>query len=455
MSFDTESEPFLRPGPRKGAQTVSLDSSDGLFVDKVAHCSGEFAAPSKQNKKGHSRAVVLEKLKNLRNLRSFDLITEDEYEDRKKQLVDKFTGTTGDNWSFSSSTFFQSSVISKSFTHVPSDFLPPDFYPCRRSTQRWIDRECKDLTAKVHESLSLDDSDDPWLTARGPSDFSSVPGERALKYVFDTLTREWVQTDVVVKIESSLFAKGSIRDAFHMIEIAEEGDVSCVAKFSRDPEEEDETYFRDAWMQMFSRQFAEKYNSFHPPKAVSFIRAWVLELIDRPHRPLCGVERYITGAYRKHNNNNGYVSEIERNTPQAFSHFTFEASRHRILICDIQGVNDKYTDPQVHSLNESEFGKGNLGHDGFSRFLDTHRCNAICRYLKLPSINAKTVEDQGTVPETRFMSESSVEGIFFHNPLPEKYPASPSDPRSPQLFPIAVLQGKEKRPRLFKCCVVS
>ena len=36
-----------------------------------------------------------------------------------------------------------------------------------------------------------------------------------------------------------------------------------------------------------------------------------------------------------------------RNTPQAFSHFTYEASEQKILICDVQGVNDIYTDPQV------------------------------------------------------------------------------------------------------------
>ena len=55
------------------------------------------------------------------------------------------------------------------------------------------------------------------------------------------------------------------------------------------------------------------------------------------------MENYISGDYRKHNNNRGYVSDDERNTPQAFSHFTYEASNHRIIICDIQGVHDLFT----------------------------------------------------------------------------------------------------------------
>jgi elongation factor 2 kinase len=41
----------------------------------------------------------------------------------------------------------------------------------------------------------------------------------------------------------------------------------------------------------------------------------------------------------------------DRNTPQAFSHFTYESSDHMVLVCDIQGVGDVYTDPQMHTLD--------------------------------------------------------------------------------------------------------
>ena len=57
----------------------------------------------------------------------------------------------------------------------------------------------------------------------------------------------------------------------------------------------------------------------------------------------CHVERYIEGKYIKYNNNKGWVSQDERNTPHAFAHYTFQASRGKLLVCDIQGVNDIYT----------------------------------------------------------------------------------------------------------------
>lgn len=112
-------------------------------------------------------------------------------------------------------------------------------------------------------------------------------------------------------------------------------------------------------------------------------------LVGHRNGALCAVEPYIPGEYRKHNNNFGSVSDDERNTPQAFSHFTYEASNHRLLAVDIQGVGDLYTDPQIHTLNGDDFGKGNLGVLGFQKFLSSHRCNSICRYLKLPSVNPK------------------------------------------------------------------
>jgi len=57
-------------------------------------------------------------------------------------------------------------------------------------------------------------------------------------------------------------------------------------------------------------------------------------------RPLIGAEEFIEGVFQKHNNNVGGVvaggGAEERATPNAFSHFTWEASNHSLLVCDIQ-----------------------------------------------------------------------------------------------------------------------
>lgn len=68
-------------------------------------------------------------------------------------------------------------------------------------------------------------------------------------------------------------------------------------------------------MQAVAADYAKLYNSYHPPRNVEFVQAWLLQLTDR-NDVICGVEKFIKGDYRKHNNNCGYVSDLERNTPQ-------------------------------------------------------------------------------------------------------------------------------------------
>jgi len=251
-----------------------------------------------------------------------------------------------------------------------------------------------------------------------------VATEKAIRHDFHPKTHKWTKTKLLVKLERMPFSKGSLRRAYHLLildpKIPEDEQVrearekwgqstTYVAKIAIDPEDDDrDNYFADVECQMYAKEWAIKFNEFNPPKKVDFIKAYILELLDRQGSPMCGVEPFIHGAFYKFNNNAGYVSKIDRNTPQAFSHFTYEASKHDIIICDIQGVGDLYTDPQIHSRsNENGFGLGNGAEEGITLFLKTHECNAICRFLRLPAINAKQV-DSGTVPSDGLLPQYEV-----------------------------------------------
>jgi Alpha-kinase family/von Willebrand factor type A domain len=104
------------------------------------------------------------------------------------------------------------------------------------------------------------------------------------------------------------------------------------------------------------------------------------------------LEPFIEGDYVKYNNNSGYVNEDKPDDPfsqaaQAFSHFTFERSRGRFLVSDLQGVSHILTDPAIHTLNPKRFklADTNLGKEGFKFFFATHVCNYICHKLGLKS----------------------------------------------------------------------
>ncbi|KAF2072953.1 hypothetical protein CYY_005746, partial [Polysphondylium violaceum] len=226
--------------------------------------------------------------------------------------------------------------------------------------------------------------------------------ERAIKWDYDpyATTGQWTCSALIVKMEPVPFAEGAFRKAYHIQDLYKHGaNGRYVAKISKKPTQR-ANYFEDVKMQMIAKKWADKYNSFKPPKKIEFLQSNVLEFVDRTSSDLiCGSEPYVEGQYRKYNNNSGFVSNDERNTPQSFSHFTYEHSNHHLLIIDIQGVGDHYTDPQIHTYDGVGFGIGNLGKKGFEKFLDTHKCNAICQYLNLQSINPKSEKsDCGTVP---------------------------------------------------------
>eukprot|EP01113_Clastostelium_recurvatum_P001530 TRINITY_DN10622_c0_g1_i5.p2 TRINITY_DN10622_c0_g1~~TRINITY_DN10622_c0_g1_i5.p2 ORF type:complete len:845 (-),score=200.72 TRINITY_DN10622_c0_g1_i5:73-2607(-) len=241
--------------------------------------------------------------------------------------------------------------------------------------------------------------------------------ERAIRHRYDAKKLKWCHTATIVIIEPTPFAEGAMRKAYRMRDLSQEGPASqMVCKMFKDPSEDRTTYFREVEMQMQAKEIAERFNRRNPPKKVDFVTCFVMELVDRPPvappptasggppsgpplRQICSVEYFIDGKYEKHNNNYGYKNEHDRNTPQAFSHFSYEDSNCQLIVVDIQGVGDMYTDPQIHSADGQGYGKGNLGVEGINKFFSTHNCNQICYYLGLNAINPKPLSDCGTKPQ--------------------------------------------------------
>jgi len=187
-----------------------------------------------------------------------------------------------------------------------------------------------------------------------------------------------------------------------------------VAKFFTKKQTRDR-YFTDLLLHTVSAKFAELYNVLNPPRRIAFVPSYVLELCDRIASPivsLCTVEPFIEDERIRLNNSSGYVnSDNQRNTPQAFSHFSLEHSNQELVIIDIQRVSDFYYAPQIHTKSGKGFGEGNLGQNGIWQFTKTHNCNPLCSYLKLkplnPSYTTRRMVLRGTLPVVQLQFDQS------------------------------------------------
>ena len=104
------------------------------------------------------------------------------------------------------------------------------------------------------------------------------------------------------------------------------------------------------------------------------------------------LEPYLTGDYVKYNSNAAYVNEELADHPsnlwaQAFSHFTFERSRGRFLVNDLQGIGLVLINPAIQTWDRERFKltETNLNEEGFKFFPATHECNSVCHSLGLKS----------------------------------------------------------------------
>jgi len=208
-----------------------------------------------------------------------------------------------------------------------------------------------------------------------------------------------------------------------------------VAKESRFIEEE-ASYdrrlkFHEQFMrtQAISSAYSEKFNeailkledkrvSSQSSPRIEFLNPLLVEVNDCKLKNYCFlIEEMLEGKYEKFNNNKGYVKGQDQNGkfkksigklnsveiydfPQAFSHFTYQKSKYKLIVVDLQGVlkfgsfGTKIfflTDPVIHYRKQTRaknynFGRTNLGEKGMQAFFATHQCSALCRALGLQKV---------------------------------------------------------------------
>eukprot|EP00658_Telonema_sp_P-2_P081838 TRINITY_DN8495_c0_g2_i5.p1 TRINITY_DN8495_c0_g2~~TRINITY_DN8495_c0_g2_i5.p1 ORF type:complete len:659 (-),score=157.74 TRINITY_DN8495_c0_g2_i5:352-2328(-) len=303
----------------------------------------------------------------------------------------------------------------------------------KRAAAKWEKAE-----HKVIKRIATDG--DPW-----EGEFDEVTEERALRHVYHPETKSWSQYETLVKVQDTAFAQGAMRYCYRLKmhretkdeeQAAEEINWSkCsnfVAKNYIESHLTNEAVREDVVVQMQAKHWAELYNQAGPPKKVEMMYITLIELVDRDQHPLYCVERFIEGDYVKYNSNRGFVRSEEdnqspthellvRQTPQAFSHFSWQESGGELIIVDIQGVGDLYTDPQIHTRTTADdaSASANLGQRGMAYFFASHTCTGICSKLGLKPI-LTCPSDAATLSPKAPVQDPPELGATAEDPQPAK-----------------------------------
>ncbi|KAM6423941.1 eukaryotic elongation factor 2 kinase [Liasis olivaceus] len=287
---------------------------------------------------------------------------------------------------------------------------------------------------------------DPWAEFH----LEDIKMENATRYRYNAVTGEWIEDEVLIKMAAQPFGRGAMRECFRTKKLSNflhtqnwKGAFNYVAKRYIETVNRD-VYFEDVRLQMEAKLWGEEYNRHKPPKQVDIVQTCIIEMKNKPGRPLFHLEHYIEGKYIKYNSNSGFVRDDNiRLTPQAFSHFTFERSGHQLIIVDIQGVGDLYTDPQIHTESGTDFGDGNLGVRGMALFFHSHACNRICQSMGLMPFDLSSKEKDALFRNSKLLESAQTVVRGTEEKCGSSRVRTVSGSRPPLLFRLSENSGDE------------
>ena len=230
-----------------------------------------------------------------------------------------------------------------------------------------------------------------YYTVNYLNSYSEIKAQNTLSFDPYVVSRE-------IWIYDQPFAKGVLRFAYPAVlnicdGLREEAVLlNCVIKesISLDPRCNTKSYHEESLeIQVVSNYLANKFEQINRDDKIR-LKFLDVDLIKVKETGLYyTIEEFVEGVFKKWSNNEGYVNINDyAHLLNAFSHWTFDITDEYLIVTDLQGFiykNDDYilTDPAILCVDDNRFGSTNLGLIGIKHFFANHRCNQVCKKLKL------------------------------------------------------------------------
>ena len=116
------------------------------------------------------------------------------------------------------------------------------------------------------------------------------------------------------------------------------------------------------------------------------------------------IEEFVPGAFVKLIDNDGrYLEPPDDSSKELYAkaqclvHFSYEATKEKLMLLDIQGSGYTLHDPEMSSVeltdgdsDEINFCCGNCSTYGIETFLESHICNEFCKLMDLKNNTMST-----------------------------------------------------------------
>ena len=133
--------------------------------------------------------------------------------------------------------------------------------------------------------------------------------------------------------------------------------------------------------------FTEKLKSLQKEydfkKGICFIDSFIVK--SEPQDFFC-VEPDLGSKFKKFTNNAFFYDDTDKidiHLLLAFSHWSYEFTKHSYMVTDLQGTENILTDSTLNTMNGYFKKFGDLGIRGIASFFITHECNKVCNIWKL------------------------------------------------------------------------